>query len=101
MCPSACVFVALFSLCVSLSLSRSSFTPFPPPVERPVAAPHGHSGRPPELCSASASARRTGGRRHQRLFDGAARRRPLWSLQGRQAHRGQEGQPQRQGAGNN
>lgn len=92
--------LSLLSLFLSPLLSLSLFLSLSPPtIEWPVAAPHGHSGGPPELRPAPAPARHAGGRRHQRLPDGAARRCPLWSLQGGQAHRGQEGQPKRQGSG--
>lgn len=70
-----------------------------PPPERPVSAPHGDAGRPPQLRPAAAAPRGARGRRDQRLPDGAARRRPLRPLQGGKGHRGQEGQPQRQGTG--
>lgn len=94
MCPSACVFVSLcLALCLPLSFSPplSGFPSLPLTVERAITASHGHPGGPPELRPAPAPARRAGGRRHQRLPDGAARCCPLWSLQGGQAHRGQEG----------
>jgi len=92
MCACVCLSLSLF---VSPSLSL----PLPNTIERTIAAPHGHSGGPPELRPATAPARRAGGRRHQRLPDGAACRCPLWSLQGGQAHRRQEGQPKRQSSG--
>lgn len=69
------------------------------PPERFVSAPHGDAGRPPQLRPAAAAPRGARGRRDQRLPDGAARCRPLRALQGGEGHRGQEGQPQRQGSG--
>lgn len=107
---STCLRVRL-RVCLSLSLCLASLFLSPPlflflslslpTIERSVAAPHGHSGGPPQLCPAPAPARRARGRRYQRLPDGTARCCPLWSLQGGQAHRGQEGQPERQGSGKN
>lgn len=69
------------------------------PPERFVSPAHGDAGRPPQLRPAAAAPRGACGRRDQRLPDGAARGRPLWALQGGKGHRGQEGQPQRQGTG--
>lgn len=61
--------------------------------ERTVPAAHGHTGRSPELCTASAASWRTCRWCHQRLPDGAARSSPLWTLQSGKGHRGQEGKP--------
>lgn len=85
-----CRLFALLLVFLSLCLS---------PPERVVSAAHGDAGRPPQLRPAAAAPRRARGRCHQRLPDGAARGRPLWALQSGEGHRGQEGQPQRQGTG--